>query len=98
MSELPTAGIPPAELLRLHLLRIATDTAPRLTGGVRPEDVLERARAFELYVAGPPPGSAAASGPAVPGTGAPVTAPDAGPADLRRGDGPKSAGSAQASA
>lgn len=71
--------------LRLHLLRIAADISPRLTGGVRADEVVERARVLELYVAGSPPGSEAQapSGLADPGTGAPETAPDAGPADLR---------------
>jgi hypothetical protein len=97
MNDIPTDAIPAGQLLRLHLLRLATDTSPRLSHGVKPEDVLERARAFELYVSGPPPGSAQASGSVGPGTDTPGTVSDAGPADLRRGEGPKSAGSAQAS-
>lgn len=44
--------------LRVQLLRIAAEIAPRLTGGVRAEDVVERARIMELYVSGSPPGSA----------------------------------------
>lgn len=79
------APLPAQTEMRLRLLRIAVDLAPRITGGVRAQDVVERARVLELYVAGPSPGSEApaSSGPADPGTGAPETAPDAGPADLR---------------
>lgn len=87
-------GMSPEQAVRLAVLRIAADLAPRITGGVRAEDVIERARKLELYVAGPSPGSAQASGPADPGTGAPGTAPDAGPADLRH-DGPDIGGERQ---
>ncbi len=83
METLFSAPLPPKVEMRLRLLRIAADISPRLTGGVRGEDVVERARVLELYVAGPAPGSAAASGQPGLGTGAPGTAPDAGPADLR---------------
>ena len=85
-------GLSQSQALRLALLRIAADISPRLTGGVRAQDVVERARALELYVAGPSSGSAQASEPAAPETGSPVKEPDAGPADLPT-DGPKSAGS-----
>lgn len=91
-----SAPLPPQMEMRLRLLRIAADLAPRLTGGAKAEDVVARARVLELYVAGSPPGSEAQapSGPAEPGTGAPVTAPDAGPADLRH-DGPEIGGERQ---
>jgi hypothetical protein len=87
--------MPPVQAMRLAVLRIAADLAPRVTGGVRAEDVLERARLLELYVAGPSPGSVAQapSGPAAPETAPPVKGADAGPDD-RRPDGAKSAGSA----
>ena len=52
-------GTPTSAAIRLHLLRIAADISPRLTGGVRAEEVVERARVLELYVAGPSPGSEA---------------------------------------
>jgi len=64
-------GLPAAQALRLAVLRIAADLVPRLTGGAKAQDVVERARILELYVAGPPPGSAEASGPADPERGAP---------------------------
>jgi len=64
-------GMPPEQAVRLALLRIAADISPRLTGGARAEEVVERARVLELYVAGPSPGSADASGPADPERGAP---------------------------
>lgn len=64
-------GMSPEQAVRLSCLRLAADIAPRLTGGVRAHEVIERARAFELYVAGPPPGNAIASGPADPERGAP---------------------------
>jgi len=88
-------GISDTTAMRLHLLRIAADMAPRLTGGVRADEVVERARVLELYVTGPSPGSEAKapSEPPEPATGPPETGPDAGPADLRS-DGPISAGSA----
>jgi len=75
-------GLSPQQALRLALLRIATDMAPRVTGGVKAEDVVERARMLELYVAGPPPGNAAASGSAEPerGVPAPTATPEAPPA------------------
>lgn len=88
-------GLGTAQALRLALLRIAADISPRPTGGAKAEDVVERARVLELYVAGPSSGSVvqAASEPPAPETGPPVKGPDAGPADLPT-DGPKSAGSA----
>jgi hypothetical protein len=73
----PLAVEDPILLMRLRLLRIAADISPRVTGGVRAQDVIERARAFEVYVAGPPLGSAPAlsqgdaSGPADTERGAP---------------------------
>lgn len=71
----------PLPELRLHLLRLAIDTLPRIGNGTKPDDVVARARELELYVLGPPSGSAQASDPAERGTGAPGTAPDAGPAE-----------------
>lgn len=68
--------------MRLQLLRIAADISPRLTGGVRAYDVVERAREMELYVCGPEAGSGAQPS-ADPGaeTGAPPPlAADAPPA------------------
>lgn len=49
--------IRPAVAVRLALLRIAAELAPRVTGGVRADDVVERARVMELYVLGPAAGS-----------------------------------------
>jgi hypothetical protein len=76
-------GISGTEAMRLHLLRIAADTAPRLTGGTRIEDVVERARVLELYVTSPPLGSAAGVQHSEPETALPERGTDAGPADLR---------------
>jgi hypothetical protein len=45
-------GLTAGAALRLHLLRIAAETAPRLTGGVRVEDVVARAKEMERYVLG----------------------------------------------
>lgn len=67
----PARGMDARMAMRLHVLRIAADISPRLTGGVRAEEVVERARVLELYVAGPSPGSADASGPTDPERGAP---------------------------
>lgn len=80
----PLAVLDPIALLRLRLLRIAADTAPRLTGGTKVDDVVERARVLELYVTSAPPGSVpeGASGTAAPETGPPERGTDAGPADL----------------
>ena len=88
--ELPTVA------LRVQLLRLAIDTLPRIGNGTKPEDVVARAQALELYVLGPPSGSEGqpSSDPADRGTGAPGTAPDAGPADLRH-DGPEIGGERQ---
>lgn len=89
----PSASLAPFVEMRLHLLRLAIDTLPRISNGSRTEDVVARARALELYVLGPPSGSEGqpSSDPADRGTGAPGTAPDAGPADLRH-DGPEIGG------
>ncbi|MFN0183043.1 MAG: hypothetical protein ACKVQR_04405 [Aquabacterium sp.] len=76
-------AIPEIVETRLRLIRLAIDTLPRIGNGTKPEDVVARARALELYVLGPPSGSEAqaSSDPADRGTGAPGTAPDAGPAE-----------------
>ena len=88
LADTRTMG--PLGAMRLHLLRIAADTAPRLTGGVKVEEVVARARAMELYVLGLPPGSegaeiGAASGEDGTERGAPEPAPQ------QAGDSPASA-------
>lgn len=60
--------------IRLRLLRIAADLAPRISMGTKAEDVVARARVLELYVASPSPGSTQVSGPADPERGAPEPA------------------------
>ena len=66
----------PEQAMRLALLRIAAELAPRLSMGARAEDVVARARVLEVYVASPSPGSADASGPADPERGVPEPAAD----------------------
>lgn len=86
VEQIALFSLPPGQAMRLALLRIAADTAPRLTGGQRIDDVVERARVLELYVTSAPPGSVSEQGtsePAAPETAPPERGQDAGPADLR---------------
>jgi hypothetical protein len=70
-------SLPQHQALRLELLRIAADIAPKPSGGAKAEDVVAKAETLELYVMGPPkqPAAQAAVAGAEPERGAPE--PDA---------------------